>query len=114
MKKYIALIGVFLTQDALSYTSYHHSSSPDHLLGVLLATLILSFVFYIIGQIIGRGVPKLVHGTKRVKSGIKKQYKNHKDNQEKYRKYLRDSDKQGKTPLSYKQWKFAYVNRKHK
>ncbi|MBO4700786.1 MAG: hypothetical protein J5620_03510 [Alphaproteobacteria bacterium] len=30
----------------------------------------------------------------------------------KYRKYLMDCDKRGKTPLTYKQWKFAYVDKK--
>jgi len=37
---------------------------------------------------------------------------NHKRNLEKYRKYLRECDKKGKAPLSYKLWKLAYATHK--
>lgn len=35
--------------------------------------------------------------------------KKHANIQERYRKYLKACDKRGKRPLSYKQWKFAYI-----
>lgn len=38
--------------------------------------------------------------------------KEHDNNREKYKKYLINCDKQGKQPLSYKQWKFAYSDKK--
>ena len=64
-------------------------------------------LFFLIGS--------LRDSTRYVKKEIvEKQYNKHKNNQEKYRKYLRDCDKRGKTPLSYKQWKFAYTEKKGK
>ena len=45
---------------------------------------------------------------------IKPARKNYKNIQEQYRKYLIQCDRKGKTPLTYKQWKFAYVNKKVK
>lgn len=38
--------------------------------------------------------------------------KEHDNNREKYKKYLINCDKKGKQPLSYKQWKFAYSDKK--
>ena len=37
---------------------------------------------------------------------------NHTKKLEKYIKYLRECDKKGKTPLSYKLWKLAYATHK--
>lgn len=39
-------------------------------------------------------------------------HKERDDNREKYKKYLISCDKKGKQPLSYKQWKFAYSDKK--
>lgn len=46
------------------------------------------------------------------KEYIKPLQKEHDDNREKYKKYIIRCDQKGKQPLSYKQWKFAYSDKK--
>jgi outer membrane lipoprotein-sorting protein len=54
--------------------------------------------------------PKLKDKTtiKRIKLFIKKQYSKHLMLKELYRLYLLDCDATGRTPMSYRKWKFAY------
>lgn len=54
--------------------------------------------------------PKLKDKTtiNRLKTFIKQRYAIHKIIKELYRLYLLDCDAVGKTPLSYRKWKFAY------
>ena len=67
-----------------------------------LSVAIVFALFFVIGL--------LRNGARYIKKEIvETQYKKYKSNQAKYKKYLRDCDKRGKIPLSYKQWKFAYV-----
>lgn len=54
--------------------------------------------------------PKLKDKTtiRRIKTFIAQQYAYHRMVKELYRLYLLDCDATGKTPLSYRKWKFAY------
>lgn len=73
----------------------------------VLAVVIISVVIF--------GIRWIWIGTNYVnKEYIKPVQKLHKDNRERYRKYLRGCDKKGKRPLTYNQWKFAYADKKGK
>ena len=111
MIKWFALASVFLTNDAIAYVSSRHSSNPEHVLGIIFGGVLISLIFYAFIFFMQNLSVKAIHGTKYVKKEIKSQHEKHKLYQEKYRKYLRDCDKQGKTPLTYKQWKFAYTDK---
>lgn len=78
--------------------------TDEYFIRVLAVLIIFAFIF---------GIRWFSTGTKYVNNEyIKPAYKTHKNNREKYRKYLRDCDKKGKVPLSYHQWKFAYTDKK--
>jgi hypothetical protein len=68
----------------------------------------LVFLFYVLFGLARAGVEHIN------KNYVEPARKRHENTQKQYRKYLIDCDKRGKPPLSYKQWKFAYIDKKAK
>ena len=63
------------------------------------------FAIFFVGQIIWYGVKYLTQ--EYLEPAVEK----HGKLQREYRKYLKNCDKKGKSPLSYRRWKFAYQNK---
>lgn len=77
--------------------------TDEYIIRVISALFI--FCIFFVGRIIW-------YGTKYFNQEyVNPKYKKYKSNKEKYRKYLINCDKKGKTPLSYRHWKFAYKNK---
>ncbi len=100
MKKIIFFVSLFLTCSFPAFAS--------------LDDVVIRSLFWIILSI---GYIAVIFAITMLSIGIeygKQENKKRKNQREKYRKYLVNCDKQGKTPLSYKQWKFAYTEKKKK
>ncbi|MBO4700785.1 MAG: hypothetical protein J5620_03505 [Alphaproteobacteria bacterium] len=100
-----------------NYSQYSRNSISNHAsdraIGRALGWAIFPILILILELL--RYIKNLLrNATSNMGEQVKQKYIKHKNEQEKYRKYLRDCDKRGKTPLSYKQWKFAYADKKVK